>query len=376
MPSRRRLADVDRWDHERSLAAGLDGDVVRVADLRALGLTRDEQEQALRGLSRIRRGAYLAAQDESAAESRSPTAGHVVDATNMPARRSASVPAPNDPLLAPAREHIALLRAVLAERPDAVASHTSAALLNGLPLSPADLGMVHVSLAGGASRRGRRFGVHTHVRRIPIDQVVEVAGLRATCASTTVIDCARLLPMPAGLSIADAALHEGLTTRGQLVRELGAFRTMKGVATARRVVDLADPEAESPGESRTRLILVEAGFSVRSQVVVRDGDGELIARCDLGIEGSRMVVEFDGRAKYAINGDVERAHWEEKLRRDRLQELGYSMFVVVWDQLSEPMMLVARLERALRAVGSDPGALRRLAHRRADAPLKGKRAIR
>lgn len=49
--------------------------------------------------------------------------------------------------------------------------------------------------------------------------------------------------MPWGLSIADAALKKRLTTRAQLDADLKNFRRARGVATARRVVELADPSA-------------------------------------------------------------------------------------------------------------------------------------
>lgn len=296
---------------------------MRTAELRALGLTRDEQRQSLKGLERIRRGSYLPEAPDEAASA-----------------------------------HLAVVRAVLADRPEAVASHISAALLHGLPVSAGDLGAPHVSLSARVGRGGQRNGVHTHYRRIPEDQIVEIDGLRASCPSVTVIDCARLLPMPAGLAIADAALHGVLTTRPQLEKLLRDYRRTKGVGTARRVVALADPLAESPGESRSRLIFVEAGFAVRSQVVVTDQSGGFVARSDLLIEGTPVLVEFDGRAKFALNGDIEAAHWAAKRRRDRLEELGYVVFVVVWADLSRPSVVVQRLEAVLQRIGIDPWALR------------------
>ena len=314
---------VDRWQQEREIAAAASGGLVRAADLRALGLTRDEQRDSVRGMERIRRGSYL-----------------------------------HEPPGDAEQAHLAILRAVLTDRPWALASHTSAALLHGLPLGIGDLGVPHVSQSSGPGRGGQRFGVHTHYRGIPERKVVEVGGLRASCVTTTVIDCARLLALPAGLAIADAALHGALTTRAQLAAELRAFRRTRGVATARRVVDLADPLAESPGESRSRLILVEAGFRVVSQFVVNDQNGEFVARSDFLIEGTPVLVEFDGRAKFAINGDVEAAHWSAKLRRDHLQELGYEVFVVVWADLARPDLVIQRLERVLRRIGIDPWALR------------------
>jgi len=297
--------------------------LVRVSDLRGLGLTPEERAESVMDLLRVRRGAYAPELPDGDVQS-----------------------------------HLLVLRAVLADRPDAVASHVSAALIHGLPVETRDLLKVHVSLVRGKSRGGFRHGVHTHNRRISPAALNYLDGLWVSDAATTVVDCARSLPLSAALAIADAAVHQQLTTEDDLRQLLDDYRRTKGVPSARRVIDLIDPQAESPGESRTRLILVEAGFKVRSQVELRDEQGRFVARSDMLIEGTPVVVEFDGRAKFSMTGDIEAAHWAAKMRRDRIEEQGLVVFVVVWPDLSRPRLLIQRLETVLRRLGLDPGKLR------------------
>lgn len=103
---------------------------------------------------------------------------------------------------------------------------------------------------------------------------------------------------------------------------------------------------------------MESGFDVVSQVEIRDHGGTFVARADLQVKGTPVLVEFDGRAKFSISEDVESAHWAAKLRRDALQELGFEVHTVVWADLDTPANLIARLERVLRRVGVDPRAVR------------------
>ena len=219
--------------------------------------------------------------------------------------------------------------------------------------------MVHLSLPVGApGRRGKRNDVHIHYLRVPAEHVDEVGGLRVTSPTRTVIDCARLLSLPAGLVIADAALNAELTTLTDLRREVAQHRRCHGVATAMRVIDLADPLAQSPGETRTRLIVREAGYAVDSQAELADQDGEFLGCVDLVVRGSKVVIEFDGRAKYSNGESVEAAHWAAKLRRDRIENAGFPVLAVTWRDLSRPRLIVKRLEQMLMRTGVDPASIR------------------
>ena len=67
----------------------------------------------------------------------------------------------------------------------------------------------------------------------------------------TVLDCARDLPLPEALAVADSALRHGQVTRDELTDATKALRGL-GSAAARRVADLADGRAANPFESVLR----------------------------------------------------------------------------------------------------------------------------
>jgi hypothetical protein len=57
----------------------------------------------------------------------------------------------------------------------------------------------------------------------------------------------------------------------------------RGMVQLRRVLELMDGGAESPQETRTRLLLIAAGFpKPQTQIVVVDEYGEFVGRVDMG----------------------------------------------------------------------------------------------
>lgn len=65
--------------------------------------------------------------------------------------------------------------------------------------------------------------------------------------------------------------------------------------------------------------------------------------------GTRVLVEFDGRSKYGMDGRrSEDVLWAEKLREDRLRALGYIVVRLVWADLDRPQRVMARVLAALR----------------------------
>ena len=58
---------------------------------------------------------------------------------------------------------------------------------------------------------------------------------------------------------------------------------------------MADAGAESPQETRTRLVLTSAGLRPqRTQIEVFDGFGGFVHRIDMGWDDWRVGVEYDG----------------------------------------------------------------------------------
>lgn len=242
-------------------------------------------------------------------------------------------------------------RAVLRTRGTDVASHQSALALHGLPL--VDLPLDVVDVIADVRRTRSAKGLRMHPRTGTGEVVAD--GYRCVPVAIALAQVVVTSGVRAGLVPVDAALHSGLTSRedvGAALADLAA-----GPARARRaetVLAGCSALSESPGETLTRLFLVDAGFEVRAQVPVADEDGA-VGRVDL-LVGGRVVVEFDGVVKYGGAGGRE-ALVAEKRREDRLRALGYAVVRVTWSDLARPELVVARVRRAMAGLSRRGGAV-------------------
>ena len=189
-------------------------------------------------------------------------------------------------------------------------------------------------------------------------------GFLATSLARTVVDVARSSTFREGVAIADAALH-GLrdhtgralrkpVDKGELLDELIAAGSRRGVAQARAVIDFADGASESPGESCSRV-----GFRILGlpapllQQEFRDRLG-LIGFTDFWWPECRLMGEFDGGSKYTdltfLRGRTPgRALADEKRREDRLRATGRGMSRWGWAiALSPPRLRVHLRDAGLR----------------------------
>ncbi|KGM10066.1 hypothetical protein N869_05735 [Cellulomonas bogoriensis 69B4 = DSM 16987] len=224
-----------------------------------------------------------------------------------------------------------------------VLSHTSAAQVWGLPLLRAP-DRVHV-FAPWAGSRGAARDVVRHMGRLDAGDVTEVAGFRATSAERTVVDCVLSLDPAGGLVVADGALARGVDLGGLLDR-LARLGPVRGVRRARAVLAVADAGAESPGESVARLALLRLGLPAPvTQVHVETDDGDRWA--DMGWPQWRVIVEYDGRAKYATGGAALDVVLAEKRRQEAITEAGWTVLRLVGDDLRHPDRLRRRLARHL-----------------------------
>lgn len=226
-----------------------------------------------------------------------------------------------------------------------VVSHTSAAALWGLPLlrpSPT----THVTQSWLPNRRNGA-GIVRHVTRLGDGETTVRHGHPVTTLERTAVDCAMTLGLRGGLVVVDAALHVG-ADRGVMATTLAALAGRRGVRVARAVLDLADDGAESPGESLTRLRLVQGGLPrPETQLAVDTHLGTLWG--DLGWREQRALVEYDGRTKYGANGAVADDLLAERRREVALLEAGWRVLRVTAADLRTPDVLAARARRLLHA---------------------------
>lgn len=228
------------------------------------------------------------------------------------------------------------------KRPQGVvrASHHAGVAVHGLPLFDCDLGVV--DLDAKVAHGSRRGIVRVHRQREG-DVVAMVRGVRASSVATCLVQTAAKSGVTAGVVAMDAALHEGLVSR-EAVRERAAAMNLRyGARAVDLMLEFADPACESPGESRTRLILRSLGIVFVAQAEIKD-DG-FYARVDFLV--GKVVVEFDGAVKYAsASGRAELMR--EKRREDELRRLGYEIVRLTWADLADPVR-VGRLIREAQA---------------------------
>ena len=261
-------------------------------------------------------------------------------------RRGAYARNPTKDLATTHRREVA---AALAACSDVWVSHTSAALLHGLPFWPGDLAAVHLTKSRSTGGR-RRAGVHVHVQPVPSPDAAVIDGHPVTSLARTVADCLRMLDFEHAVMLGDGAMRKGLDA-DELQRVLSAASGRTGSGRARVAALFLDGRAESEGESRSRAVLARGGIPVPElQFIVRDRRGTVVARTDFGWPQLRTIGEFDGMVKYGrlvpagdAPGDVV---FREKIREDMLRDLGWQVVRWTWSELDHPAVIYERLHRA------------------------------
>jgi hypothetical protein len=298
-------------------------------ELLAAGLSDDELARLCRsgGLSRVRRGAYVDADDR-----------------RLRARE--------------ARHALATHAALRQLPPGAVASHASSAVLRGLPVWGIPLDRVHVTRDGTAGGHRRRT-LHVHVAPLDTDEVTTVDGLAATTVARTLADLAREEPFEQAVAVVDAALRRHLVTRERLFRAIERAPRRHGVRAARRALAFADGAAESVGESRSRVLMDRA--RVPTPVLQWEVPAlQWLGRWDFGWPELRTVGEFDGRFAYGRRlgaGQYPReVLFAARRRADAARGAGFCVVRWGWADLDDFDDVVERLHTAFTAAASSrPG---------------------
>jgi Protein of unknown function (DUF559) len=122
----------------------------------------------------------------------------------------------------------------------------------------------------------------------------------------------------------------------------------RGVRRLRHALPLLDGGADSPMESRLRLLLVRAGLPtpVSNRDVIEDG--AWLARPDLSYPEHRIAIEYEGD-----HHRTDRRQWKrDKGRRRLLEDHGWLVIEVIDDDVYKtPDLTVARIRAALVARG-------------------------
>lgn len=227
----------------------------------------------------------------------------------------------------------------LGSTPPLVLTHHSALAVRGIEVHGVD-DRVHVARIGQG--RGRTdAGLASH-RPLAVALTSKHLDVLTVLPAVACVQVAALFGAEAGLVSADDALHRGLLTPQDLQAAMASLRPQRWSREPASMVALTDDRAESAAESRTRWALKTLGFRMpEPQVEILDERGEFVARVDFLYADIKLVIEVDGRLKY----DTPQALWDEKLREDRLRELGYTIVRLTWADLDDPQVVQDKVLR-------------------------------
>ncbi|GAA4679316.1 type IV toxin-antitoxin system AbiEi family antitoxin domain-containing protein [Phytohabitans rumicis] len=247
------------------------------------------------------------------------------------------------PTLMPDRQRIRA--ALLSCGPAAVAILASAGILYRWPVLPDDP-TVQVSLPA-AGRRLDQPGLTARQLVLAEEDVTAVDGLAVTTPARTAADLLLRLPFEDGVAMLDAALNAGLLSPEHLDAASALVFGRRGAIQARESLAAADGRAQSPLETRVRLICRDDGLTPEElQFRVRDARGVLVAIADLAWPSRGVLVEADGRD---VRSRPE-ALLHDRRRQNQLIALGFILVRFTWADTLHPRYVVQAVRQAL-AVG-------------------------
>lgn len=178
----------------------------------------------------------------------------------------------------------------------------------------------------------RRQGVRSAKRALVKGDREIVHGISVTTRRRTAMDLGCKLRRHHAMASIDALLRLGGFTVTDMRAELVRFRRRRGVIQLRELIEVADPLSESPGESRLRLAIVDAGLPTPVSQYWVEVDGVLVFRLDLAYPRLKICIEFDGRQFHTTREDRER----DDVRRAWLRAQGWRVIVVRSADLARP----------------------------------------
>ncbi|MBD8608262.1 hypothetical protein IFT73_15500 [Aeromicrobium sp. CFBP 8757] len=177
--------------------------------------------------------------------------------------------------------------------------------------------------------RTRLAGVDCRQALLDDEDVTDLGGLRLTTPVRTTSDLLRKQWRPYALSSADAMAAAGLVRPMDVRQYLTGLKGYRGIRQARVLARHIEPRSASPGESWTRLRLLDAGFPTpTAQLEVVDASG-VTRFLDLAYRRRRIGVEFDGREFHTAEADLD----HDADRRELIRAVGFRIVVTRREQV-------------------------------------------
>jgi hypothetical protein len=237
----------------------------------------------------------------------------------------------------------ARIRAAALTVPGGVVSGRSAAALLGLGGLDVQAWPAEISRPSGRPVV-RRPELEIRQVAVPPEHVTVVDGMRVTSPLWTVGDLLLRLRRYEGVGMLDAALHDGHLTVADLAGLEPLLAHRPGVIAARERLTECDGRAESPLETRVRLICRDGGVppDVLQQPVL-DRSGHVLGYGDMAWTGARLVAEADGRYAH----DSVPAAYRDRERANDFRGSGWTIVRFTWEDTKRPRYIVSVVRRAL-----------------------------
>jgi very-short-patch-repair endonuclease len=221
----------------------------------------------------------------------------------------------------------------------AVFSGLTAAWLHGLDVTP---GPPIEATVPVTARVSARSGIRLRRSSLAPADIVRVRDLPATSIAKTLAEICKRFTLIEAVVLVDAAIHARRMKLKDLDSWVKSHAGRHGVPSLRRVLDYAEPLAESPMESRLRMVLVMGGLPrPKAQVSIHDRWGRFVGRPDLYYEQARLGIEYDGGVHREMLA-------EDNRRQNRLLDAGVRLLrFTAGDVLHRPDTVVLQVRALL-----------------------------
>lgn len=193
-----------------------------------------------------------------------------------------------------------------------------------------------------ANRRPPR-GIRAWSYALADDEVQTLGGVRVTTPERTALDIACLYPQLQAVTAIDALVRATRLDLADVQLLAQRHKGRRRIRRARESLELVDGGAESPQETRIRLMVIEKGFPrPRTQIPVYDDYGKLVAVLDMGWEDLKIALDYEGEHHRST-----REEFNKGIRRhDAVTELGWDDIRIT--TLDTEGVIMARLHASWR----------------------------
>lgn len=139
--------------------------------------------------------------------------------------------------------------------------------------------------------------------------------------------------------------RRALATMDEITARLAEWGRFPGCATIRTALRRAREHVESPKETETRVMLVDAGLPEPAVQFEEWEGGRCLARLDLAYPELKIAIEYEGDGHR-----TDRTQWRRDIARQReLEARGWIVIRLTQDDLSDPEGVLRSIRAALAA---------------------------